>query len=95
MRNLGSHSNIAVDWSIWDVIQRYLGSSYRRFECLFLHGEGPRSRCYGRTTALRLLCNPVMKIKMHSFFDQVLQVMEDRWNEIDKGKPKYSGKNLS
>jgi hypothetical protein len=24
-----------------------------------------------------------------------LQVMEHRWNEIDRGKPKYSGKNLS
>jgi hypothetical protein len=27
--------------------------------CLFcLHGEGPRSRCYGRTTALRLFVQP-------------------------------------
>jgi hypothetical protein len=26
-----------------------------------------------------------------SFF----QVMEHRWKEIDRGKPKYSGKNLS
>jgi hypothetical protein len=24
----------------------------------FLHGEGPRSRCYGRTTALRLFVQP-------------------------------------
>jgi hypothetical protein len=24
----------------------------------FLHGEGSRSRCYGRTTALRLLVQP-------------------------------------
>jgi hypothetical protein len=23
------------------------------------------------------------------------RVMEHRWNEIDKGKPKYSGENLS
>jgi hypothetical protein len=21
--------------------------------------------------------------------------MEDRWNELDRGKPKYSGKNMS
>jgi hypothetical protein len=39
----------------------------------FFCGEGPRSRCYGRTAAL----------------------MEHRCNEIDRGKPKYSGKNLS
>jgi hypothetical protein len=35
-----------------------------------------------------------MKRKMISFFS-FFQVMEHRWNEIDRGKPKYSGKNLS
>jgi hypothetical protein len=35
-----------------------------------------------------------MKMKDDQFF-LLLQVMEHRWNEIDKGKPKYSGKNLS
>jgi hypothetical protein len=25
---------------------------------LFLHGEGPRSRCYGGTTALRIFLQP-------------------------------------
>jgi hypothetical protein len=29
--------------------------------------------------------------QLFSFF----QVMEHRWNEIDRGKPKYSEKNLS
>jgi hypothetical protein len=39
-----------------------------------------------------LLCNLVMKmISFFSFF----RVMEHGWNEIDRGKPKYSGKNLS
>jgi hypothetical protein len=33
------------------------------------------------------LCNPVMKMKMSSFFYQVLQLMEHQWNEIDRGKP--------
>jgi hypothetical protein len=32
--------------------------------------------------------------KIISFFF-IFEVMEHRWNEIDKGKPKYSGKNLS
>jgi hypothetical protein len=30
------------------------------------------------------------KINFFSFF----QVIEHRWKEIDRGKPKYSGKNL-
>jgi hypothetical protein len=39
-----------------------------------------------------LLCNPVMKmVSFLSFF----RVIEHRWNEIDRVKPKYSGKNLS
>jgi hypothetical protein len=33
-----------------------------------------------------------MKRKVISF--SFFQVMEHRWNEIDRGKPKYSGKNL-
>jgi hypothetical protein len=33
-------------------------------------------------------------MKMIIFFS-FFQVMEHRWNEIDRGKPKYSGKNLS
>jgi hypothetical protein len=33
-----------------------------------------------------------MKRKMISF--SFFQVMEHRWNEIDREKPKYSGKNL-
>jgi hypothetical protein len=28
-------------------------------------------------------------------FFSFFQVMEHRWNEIDRGKPKYSGENLS
>jgi hypothetical protein len=28
-------------------------------------------------------------------FCSFFQVMEHRWNEVDKEKPKYSGKNLS
>jgi hypothetical protein len=39
-----------------------------------------------------LLCNPEMK--MIKFF-LLFHVMEHRWNEIDREKPKYSEKNLS
>jgi hypothetical protein len=35
------------------------------------------------------------KRKMISFFFSFFQAMEYRWNEIDRGKPKYSVKNLS
>jgi hypothetical protein len=37
----------------------------------------------------------VKKMKDDQFFFSFLQVMERRWNEINRGKPKYSGKNLS
>jgi hypothetical protein len=33
-------------------------------------------------------------MKNDQFFSS-LQVMEHWWNEIDRGKPKYSGENLS
>jgi hypothetical protein len=61
---------------------------------LFLggRGEGPRSRCYGRTAALRLIVQPCNE---DEYFIFVFQVLEHRWNEIDREKPKYSVKNLS
>jgi hypothetical protein len=34
----------------------------------FFFGEGPRSRCYGRTAALRLLEQPCDEDEMISFF---------------------------
>jgi hypothetical protein len=52
---------------------------------IFFNGEGPRSRCYGRTTALRLFVQPYDEDEQ--FFYQVLQVMEHQWNEIDREKP--------
>ena len=57
----------------------------------FFFGEGPRSRYYGAQQPSDLLRKPVMKMIVLSFF----LVMEHWWNEIDRGKPKYSGKNLS
>jgi hypothetical protein len=62
----------------------------------FFCGEGPRNRSYGRTAALRLIVQPCAEDerKMISFFI-FFQVMEHRWNEIDRGKPKYSEKKLS
>jgi hypothetical protein len=38
-----------------------------------------------------LLCYPVMNMISFLFF----LVMKHRWNEIERGKPKYSGKNIS
>jgi hypothetical protein len=49
-----------------------------------LGGEGPRSRCYGRTAALRLIVQPCDEDeeKGDHFFSFV-QVMEHGWNKID------------
>jgi hypothetical protein len=53
-------------------------------------GEGPRSRSYGRTAALRLIVQPCDEDeeKDDEFFFSFFLVMEHRWNEIDRGKPK-------
>jgi hypothetical protein len=37
-------------------------------------------------------CNPVMKMTMMIIIFVLFLVMEHRWNEIDREKPKYSGK---
>jgi hypothetical protein len=59
-------------------------------------GEGPRSRRYGRTAALRLLVQPCDEDGDDDYyFLSFFLVMDHRWNEIGRGKPKYSGKNLS
>jgi hypothetical protein len=60
------------------------------FSFLFFSGEGPRSRRYGRTAAMRLIVQPYDG-RWWLFFVLFL-VMEHRWNEIDRGKPKNSGK---
>jgi hypothetical protein len=56
------------------------------------YGEGPRSRCYERTAALRFI---VQSCDEDDQFPSFFCVTEHRWNEIDRGKPKYTGKNLS
>jgi hypothetical protein len=53
--------------------------------------EGPRSRCYGRTAARRLIVQPCDEDEVFFLF---FHLMEHRWNEFDGGKPKYSGNNL-
>jgi hypothetical protein len=55
----------------------------------FFCGEGPRCRSYGRTAALRLIVQPCDEDeeKDDQFFLLFFQVMEHRWNEIDRGKP--------
>jgi hypothetical protein len=53
--------------------------------------EGPRSRRYGRTAALKLLVQPCDEDDDDYYYFFVLfLVTEHRWNEIDRGKPKYS-----
>ena len=80
-------------WSITPSVGSTVPAATR--QSFFL--EGLRNRYYGRTAALRLIVQPVMKMKrkMISFFFSFFQVMEHRWNESDRGKPKHSGKTLS
>ena len=45
--------------------------------------------------ALRLIVQPCDEDKEKDYQFSFVQVMENRWNEIDTVNPKYSGKNLS
>jgi hypothetical protein len=54
--------------------------------------KGPAADATDASHPQGLLCNPVMKM---NFFLCFPIVMEHRWNETDRGKPKYSEKNLS
>jgi hypothetical protein len=51
--------------------------------------KGPAADATDAQQLWGLLCNPVMK--MISLFFSFFLVMEHRWNEIYRGKPKYSG----
>jgi hypothetical protein len=67
-------------------------ASYLRRPGLFFWVKGPVTDATDAPQPWGLLWNPVMKmISAFSFF----RVMEHRWNETDRGKPKYLGKNLS
>jgi hypothetical protein len=55
--------------------------------------EEPHSRRYGHIAALRLIVPPCDEDDDDFFV--LSQVVEHRWSETDRGKPKYSGKNLS
>jgi hypothetical protein len=52
-----------------------------KYVFIFLFREGPRSRCYGRTAALRLIAQPCDEDDQ---FCPFFVVMENRWNEIDR-----------
>jgi hypothetical protein len=43
-------------------------SGYKRSSSFFLHGEEPRSRCYGRTAALKLFVQPCDEDEDEQFF---------------------------
>jgi hypothetical protein len=62
-----------------------------RFIAIFFE-KGPAARCYGRTAALRLIVRPCDEDEeKDQFFFSFFRVTEQLWNEIDRGKPKYSG----
>jgi hypothetical protein len=66
------------------ILSRSLFTKHPTIKRQYIYcGEGPRSRCYGRTAALRLIVQPCDEDdQFFSFF----HVMEHRWNEIDRGK---------
>ena len=69
-------------------VKPYSNTVFVSRRALFYLFKGPAAEATYAPQPLGLLCNPVMK--MISFF-LFLQVMEHQWNEIDRGKRKYSG----
>jgi hypothetical protein len=47
-----------VNRRLWTLNTAREAVSHAGARAFFLHSEGPRSRCYGRTTALRLFVQP-------------------------------------
>jgi hypothetical protein len=62
------------------------------FKDFFSVEKGPAAEATDAPQPSGLLCNTVMKMR---FFLLFYFLMEHRWNEIERGKPKYSEKNLS
>jgi hypothetical protein len=54
-------------------------------------GEGPRSRRYGRTTALRLFVQPYDEHDSDCYFFVLFLVTEHQWNETDREKTEVLG----
>jgi hypothetical protein len=63
-----------------------------RNSCVFFV-KGPAAEATDAPHPWGLLCNPVKKMIKNFLFSFFL-VMGHRWNEIDRGKPKYSGEKL-
>jgi hypothetical protein len=98
----GLTSNILwlVTWwcvRVFHGMKSHFVTSWKALLYLIVSGEGPRSRRYGRTAAMRLTVQPCDDDDddYYYYYFVLFLVMEHRWNEIDRGKPKYSGKNLS
>jgi hypothetical protein len=82
--------------SIYEYIHCHIGFtlpfiSNIKYAVLFVV-KGPAADATDAPHPWGLLCNPYDEAD--SFFHFFL-VMQHRWNEIDRGKPKYSYKNLS
>jgi hypothetical protein len=72
----------------------------QRICTVLFSGEGPRSSGYRRTAALRLLVQPydedyIIIIIIIIIIIAIFQIVDHRWNETDRGKPKCSRKKLS
>jgi hypothetical protein len=78
-------------WWWWQrFVETWVGVSNTRCIDIFFCKE-PRSRYYRRIAALRFIVQPCDENYQFYFFS-FFRVMEHRWTETDRGKPKYLGK---
>jgi hypothetical protein len=87
-----STSHLLLPWAFSPALHPRQVMLYFFHKGYFFYWRAPQQMLRTHRSLEGLLCNPVRKVMRFFLF---FLVMEHRWNEIDRGKPKYSGKNLS
>jgi hypothetical protein len=80
-------------WFRIPLSERWIFVPNIRYVFLFNLLKGPAADATDASQPWRLIVQPCV-MKMINFY-LLFILMEHRWNEIDREKPKYSGKNLS
>jgi hypothetical protein len=88
-------SHLSILRGIQVIKLLFILSSLLYHSSLIFFIEGPGSRCYGRTAASKAYCATLWERWRWWGFFCVSILMEQRWNELDRGKPKYSEQDLS
>jgi hypothetical protein len=87
------HNVLSANVRLQQWILSFANTTTVRRLLFLLLMKGPAADATDAPQPWGLMCNPVMMMVINIFV--LFLVMEQRSNEIDTGKPKYSEKNLS